>query len=100
MKFYFHEIIDLTVERLLHDFNVDNGSFISGDNAVTEFNVTMTLPYQWNSSLCKSRSSCHMVKIWTCIELEAPAKLFPTRYCIRTLTRYSRKNYMDQCITK
>lgn len=50
---------------------------IEGENADTEFNVTLTLPYQWNSSLCRSDTNCKVVTIRTCVQLQAPHKLFP-----------------------
>ncbi|XP_052801123.1 transmembrane protein 248-like [Mya arenaria] len=50
---------------------------LQGADAESEFNVTMKLPFQWNASLCYSKEKCKIVKIKTCLVLEAPNHLFP-----------------------
>ncbi|WAR01549.1 TM248-like protein [Mya arenaria] len=52
-------------------------SRLPGADAESEFNVTMKLPFQWNASLCYSKEKCKIVKIKTCLVLEAPNHLFP-----------------------
>ncbi|XP_045172618.2 transmembrane protein 248-like [Mercenaria mercenaria] len=62
---------------------------MEGENANTEFNVTFTLPYPWNASLCHSHTQCKVIHIQTCVKLQAPQKLFP----------HSRKPSVGQCET-
>lgn len=50
---------------------------LQGENADAQFNVTFTLPYPWNASLCHSDTTCKEIHIQTCVQLQAPLKLFP-----------------------
>lgn len=50
---------------------------LQGANSNAQFNVTFTLPYQWNASLCQSQSLCKEIQIQTCVQLQAPRSLFP-----------------------
>ncbi|KAH3885381.1 transmembrane protein 248-like [Dreissena polymorpha] len=50
---------------------------ITGENAGTEFNVTLSLPVKWNSSMCVHNNPCSVLKIQTCLLLKAPSSLFP-----------------------
>ncbi|KAL4223624.1 hypothetical protein ACF0H5_017093 [Mactra antiquata] len=62
---------------------------LEGDHANTDFNVTFTLPYQWNSSLCQSNSDCKVIHIRTCVNMIAPINMFPN----------ARKMKGAQCMT-
>ena len=42
----------------------------------------------------------HLPKIKCCIQNENKTSEITSKYCLRTLTRYPRINYMNQCITK
>jgi len=55
--------------------------YVVGEKAETDFNVTMKLPFAWNASLCASQK-CKIVKIQTCVQLEAPEGLFPKSRCV------------------
>ncbi|KAL5016014.1 hypothetical protein ScPMuIL_005603 [Solemya velum] len=50
---------------------------LEGDASDLEMNVTLTLPFSWNSSRCQDQEDCPLVRILTCVTFQAPASFFP-----------------------
>ncbi|KAK3606502.1 hypothetical protein CHS0354_041453 [Potamilus streckersoni] len=40
-------------------------------------NVSLILPFEWNSASCSSTGDCQRVRILTCVNFQAPARFFP-----------------------
>lgn len=50
---------------------------LRGQAANEEVNVTMELPYEWNSTHCQNEYKCDEVQIYACVHLQAAPMVFP-----------------------
>jgi len=76
-----NDVYDITVIGRYIDGNVDGLiSVFIGSAAEEPILITMQLPYEWNTTSCRTSSgrTCDVVHIYTCVLFQASKEVFPS----------------------